>query len=108
MRPPYARLQVCLLTNFCRNGSKLFYRDKAERWRAYLFIFSLLLNPKLTLACTASVLHRLEAAERVWCSLIEGHPTPAMDYRKPLLIYWFMSHIIKCVLSPLSLTLYKY
>ncbi|OJT02079.1 hypothetical protein TRAPUB_7495 [Trametes pubescens] len=58
------------------NGSKLFYRDKAERW----------------------LLHRLEAAERVWCSLIEGHPTPAMDYRKPLLIYWFMSHIIKALI----------
>lgn len=43
------------------------------------------------------MLHRLEAAERVWSSLIEGHPTPAMDYRKPLLIYWFMSHIIKYV-----------
>lgn len=37
----------------------------------------------------------MEAAERVWCSLVEGQATPAMDYRKPLLIYWFMSHIIK-------------
>ena len=36
-------------------------------------------------------------AERVWKNLLAGIEAPALDYRKPLLIYWFMSHIIKCV-----------
>ncbi|KAI0761983.1 hypothetical protein BD413DRAFT_606933 [Trametes elegans] len=57
------------------HGSKLFYRDKAESW----------------------LRHRMTAADRVWESLVNGHPEPTMDYRKPVLIYWFMSHIIKAL-----------
>ncbi|KAH9846414.1 hypothetical protein C2E23DRAFT_578401 [Lenzites betulinus] len=57
------------------DGSKLFYRDKAESW----------------------LRSRLDAADRVWYTLVKGKSTPTMDYRKPLLIYWFMSHIIKAL-----------
>lgn len=32
----YAREKGLMLIYIYRNGSKLFYRDKAERWRAYL------------------------------------------------------------------------
>ncbi len=38
-------------------------------------------------------------AERMWQNLLAGIHAPALDYRKPLLIYWFMSHVIKYVLS---------
>ncbi|KAI0351438.1 hypothetical protein OH77DRAFT_938368 [Trametes cingulata] len=59
------------------HGSRLFYRDKAESW----------------------LKHRMEAAERVWSNLMQGRDphTPAMDFRKPLLIYWFMSHVVKAL-----------
>lgn len=33
--------------------------------------------------------------ERIWEDMQLGIHK---DYRKPLLIYWFMSHVIKCVL----------
>ncbi|RPD56159.1 hypothetical protein L227DRAFT_508824 [Lentinus tigrinus ALCF2SS1-6] len=56
------------------NG-RLFYRDKAEGWL------------KL----------RMVMAERLWQNLQAGIPVPALDHRKPLLIYWFMSHVIKAL-----------
>ncbi|TBU37373.1 hypothetical protein BD309DRAFT_1063742 [Dichomitus squalens] len=57
------------------NSSQLFYRDKAEAW----------------------LRHRIFMAEYVWKSLTEGIQSPALDYRKPLMIYWFMSHVIKAL-----------
>ncbi|KAI0655605.1 hypothetical protein C8Q70DRAFT_422985 [Cubamyces menziesii] len=59
----------------CRNGSQLFYRDKAEGWLA----------------------HRMALSERVWNQVMKGEHEPAMDFRKPVLIYWFMSHIVKAL-----------
>ncbi|TBU25488.1 hypothetical protein BD311DRAFT_764367 [Dichomitus squalens] len=56
-------------------GSQLFYRDKAEAWLRL----------------------RMATAEQVWKSLTEGVPSPALDYRRPLLIYWFMSHVLKAL-----------
>ncbi|KAI0754626.1 hypothetical protein C8Q80DRAFT_1266219 [Daedaleopsis nitida] len=56
------------------NG-KLFYRDKAEKW----------------------LQNRMQMAERVWNNLKAGVDVPALDFRKPLLIYWFMSHVIKAL-----------
>ncbi|KAI1789410.1 hypothetical protein LXA43DRAFT_1075379 [Ganoderma leucocontextum] len=55
------------------SGSRLFYRDKAEAW----------------------LKHRLDLAERVWQNMQLGFDSSAMDHRKPLFIYWFMSHVIK-------------
>ncbi|KAI0671085.1 hypothetical protein C8Q78DRAFT_974078 [Trametes maxima] len=57
------------------HGSQLFYRDKAEGW----------------------LRHRMEAAERVWKSLIDGERGHVLDFRKPLLIFWFMSHVVKAL-----------
>ena len=42
---------------------------------------------------------RMIMAERIWQNLLAGIHAPALDYRKPLLIYWFMSHVIKYVRS---------
>ncbi|EJF61015.1 hypothetical protein DICSQDRAFT_106672 [Dichomitus squalens LYAD-421 SS1] len=56
-------------------GSQLFYRDKAEAWLRL----------------------RMATAERMWKSLTEGTLPPAFDYRRPLLIYWFMSHVLKAL-----------
>ncbi len=44
-------------------------------------------------------------AERMWQNLLVGIHAPALDYRKPLLIYWFMSHVIKYVLPVLKQSL---
>ncbi|KAI0643016.1 hypothetical protein C8Q79DRAFT_201865 [Trametes meyenii] len=57
------------------HGSQLFYRDKAEGW----------------------LRHRMEAAERVWQSLLDGERGHVLDFRKPLLIFWFMSHVVKAL-----------
>ena len=46
-----------------------------------------------------AVTHRMLAAERIWSNLLAGIKSPALDYRKPLLIYWFMAHIIKYVME---------
>ena len=43
-------------------------------------------------------------AEHVWQKLAEGVHSPALDFRKPLLIYWFMSHVIKYVIASASLS----
>ena len=43
-------------------------------------------------------------AEHVWQKLAEGVHSPALDFRKPLLIYWFMSHVIKYVIVYASLS----
>ncbi|KAI8971146.1 hypothetical protein BD414DRAFT_226070 [Trametes punicea] len=55
--------------------TRLFYRDKAEDW----------------------LKHRMAAAERVWRQLMEGQQVPKLDCRKPLLIYWFISHVVKAL-----------
>ncbi|KAI0373853.1 hypothetical protein BV20DRAFT_678695 [Pilatotrama ljubarskyi] len=59
------------------HGSRLFYRDKAESW----------------------LKQRMEAAERVWGTLMQagGSRASPRDFRKPLLIYWFMSHVVKAL-----------
>ncbi|KAL7279745.1 hypothetical protein ACG7TL_006152 [Trametes sanguinea] len=74
--------RICVSHDFQRyipqittQGSRFFYRDKAEGW----------------------LKHRMAAAERVWGQLIDGEHVPAVDFRKPLLIYWFMSHVIKAL-----------
>ncbi|KAI0718234.1 hypothetical protein C8T65DRAFT_639443 [Cerioporus squamosus] len=54
---------------------RLFYRDKAESWLRL----------------------RMIMAERMWQNLLAGIDAPALDYRKPLLIYWFMSHVVKAM-----------
>ncbi|KAI0754627.1 hypothetical protein C8Q80DRAFT_1266220 [Daedaleopsis nitida] len=54
---------------------RLFYRDKAESWLRL----------------------RMVTAERMWTNLKAGLEVPTLDYRKPVLIYWFMSHVIKYV-----------
>ena len=50
-----------------------------------------------------AVRHRIQFCERVWQNLRLGIDSPEMDFRKPLMIYWFMSHVIKCVFIPTSL-----
>lgn len=81
----------------CSDGSKLFYRDKAESWRMYPCTPHIFVSD---MRSSFAVRSRLDAADRVWYTLVKGKSSPTMDYRKPLLIYWFMSHIIKCVFSP--------
>ncbi|OSD02482.1 hypothetical protein PYCCODRAFT_1435473 [Trametes coccinea BRFM310] len=57
-------------------GSKIFYRDQAERW----------------------LKQRMALADLIWASLKEGRYVQTLDRRKPLLIYWFVSHIIKALM----------
>ncbi|CDO69276.1 hypothetical protein BN946_scf185042.g178 [Trametes cinnabarina] len=57
-------------------GSKIFYRDKAESW----------------------LKQRMGVADLIWASLKEGRYVHTLDRRKPLLIYWFVSHIIKALM----------
>ena len=38
-------------------------------------------------------------AERLWQNLISGIDAPALDHRRPMLIYWHMSHVMKYVLN---------
>ncbi|KAH9891993.1 hypothetical protein C8Q73DRAFT_701968 [Cubamyces lactineus] len=57
-------------------GGKIFYRDKAEAW----------------------IRQRLDIVEKIWTNVQQGRYVPIMDYRKPMLIYWYMSHIIKALM----------
>ncbi|KAL7279744.1 hypothetical protein ACG7TL_006151 [Trametes sanguinea] len=57
-------------------GGKIFYRDQAERW----------------------LKQRMALADLIWASLKEGRYVQTLDRRKPLLIYWFVSHIIKALM----------
>ncbi|KAI8971145.1 hypothetical protein BD414DRAFT_501078 [Trametes punicea] len=56
-------------------GSSIFYRHKAESW----------------------LKQRMDLAEHIWASMLAGRYVPTLDHRKPLLIYWFMSHVIKAL-----------
>ncbi|KAI9060850.1 hypothetical protein FKP32DRAFT_1594944 [Trametes sanguinea] len=57
-------------------GGNIFYRDEAERW----------------------LKQRMALADLIWASLKEGRYVQTLDRRKPLLIYWFVSHIIKALM----------
>ncbi|KAI0356257.1 hypothetical protein OH77DRAFT_1423872 [Trametes cingulata] len=55
--------------------TRLFYRDKAENW----------------------LKHRVETAQLMWDRTMQGGDIPAKECCKPLVIYWFMSYIIKAL-----------
>ncbi|PIL35206.1 transcription factor [Ganoderma sinense ZZ0214-1] len=65
----FQRYIPCVTTS----GSMLFYRDKAEEW----------------------LTHRMQFGNRLWQDMQLGIQSLLLDFRKPMLIYWFMSHVIK-------------
>ena len=42
-------------------------------------------------------------ADRLWQNLVAGLDAPGLDHRRPMLIYWHMSHVVKYVQSALRL-----
>ena len=79
------------------HNNRLFYRDRAEQWRAYLALPCMRAHADKRTA--VPVRQRMVMAERIWQNLLAGVEAPALDHRRPLLIYWHMSHIMKYVFA---------